>query len=226
MCMAALALAAVAPAARGELVPCGSADVPAVAGAIARIEASRDPCGRSPEIAAILDTVRRCPTRYRICAATGLSRNELDLPIDEDGRPLPRTISWNPTLRTVLEPTSAAVPRDPTASLLHELAHAADDCRGLDPGEREMEAVSIENVYRRAAGLPQRMAYGDTPLPQPLVMECAPGRCPCSAPVHAAPGAGIRARTSDSDRAAGDAVLVAPYRQSVPRFTHSPSLHR
>ncbi len=226
--MAALALAAVTPAARARLVPCGSADRPAVVAAIARIEASVDPCGRSPEIAAILDTVRRCATRYRICAASGLSRNELDLPVDDDGRPLPRTISWNPALRTALEPASAGVLRDPTASLVHELAHAADDCRGLDPGGREMEAVSIENAYRRAAGLRQRVAYGEAPLPPHLVLACAPGRCPCSAPVHAAPGAGIRARTSDSDRAAGDTILrkAVPYRQSVPRFTHSPSLQR
>jgi hypothetical protein len=44
--------------------------------------------------------------------------------------------------------------RDPTASLVHELAHAAQDCSGLNPGEHELEAVRIENIYRRASGLP------------------------------------------------------------------------
>jgi len=70
--------------------------------------------------------------------------------------------------------------RDPAASLLHELAHAADDCRGLNPGEHELEAVRVENVYRRAAGLCQRAGYGDDALPRAFVKECSPAHCSCA----------------------------------------------
>jgi hypothetical protein len=99
-----------------------------------------------------------------------------DRPVDHHGRPLRRTIGWNPALRSELEPGRDGDPgeplrRDPTASLLHELVHAAHDCQGLNPGEHEFEAVRIENIYRRAAGLCQRPGYGDEPLPASAVRE-------------------------------------------------------
>ena len=64
------------------------------------------------------------------------------------------------------------VTRDPTASLLHEIVHAVHDCEGLDPGAHELDAVRIENIYRRAAGLCQRTGYGDVPLPAAMVRVC------------------------------------------------------
>src|SRR5262249_55048590 len=67
-------------------------------------------------------------------------------------------------------------------SLLHELAHAAQDCAGLNPGDHELEAVYIENIYRRAAGLCQRTSYGDEPLPATMVKLCGPGECGCGPP--------------------------------------------
>jgi hypothetical protein len=97
------------------------------------------------------------------------------------------TITWNPELQSDLEETcdgdrTRAVRRDPTASLLHELVHAGQECAGLNPGEHELEAVRIENIYRRAAGLCQRTGYGDALLPPEMVRTCRTGDCPCSAP--------------------------------------------
>src|SRR5262249_59425141 len=88
--------------------------------------------------------------------------------------------------RSCYEDPGARVLRAPTASLVHELAHAAQDCEGLNPGEHELEAVRLENVYRRAAGLPQRHGYGDDPLPAVMVRTCTPGRCTCSPPTDVA----------------------------------------
>src|SRR6185295_2312355 len=122
--------------------------------------------------------------RYRICTSSTLPRNEFDRPARRDGI---RTITWNPELRSELEDSCEDDPaqpvlRDPDASLLHELVHAVQDCAGLNPGEHELEAVRIENIYRRAAGLCQRHSYGDLPLPVAMVKVCSGNNCPCSPP--------------------------------------------
>src|SRR5262249_59504844 len=72
-----------------------------------------------------------------------------------------------------------AMLRDPTASLVHELAHAGQDCAGLNPGEHELEAVRIENIYRRASGLPRRSGYGSPPVPPAVTIGCRPGGGTC-----------------------------------------------
>src|SRR5207244_3501709 len=100
--------------------------------------------------------------------------------------------TWNPALFTAVEHGCGGNPakpvlRDATASLLHELAHAAQDCDGLDPDAHELEAVRIENIYRRAAGVCQRTRYGEDRLPAEMVRICEPGRCLCSAPAGANP---------------------------------------
>jgi hypothetical protein len=175
--VAVLPLLAVAAAA--ELVPCRRpADSVRIAQALRSIQESVDPCGQSPQVLRVMETLERCATaRYEVCTSGESSRNLFDRPHD---RHEPRTIIWNPELRTELEPTCDLDPtrpvlRDPTASLLHELVHAAHDCAGLDPGAQELEAVRIENIYRRAAGLCQRGGYGDRPLADP----CVGGRCAC-----------------------------------------------
>jgi hypothetical protein len=167
-------------AARAEIIVC-----PAAAGqideALADIRRSVDPCSESAQLIELLEKVARCSTAtYHLCVSTAARRNELDRPIG-----LPRSITWNPQLRSEIErgcngDPNKAVLRDPTASLLHELAHAAQDCAGLNPGEHELEAVRIENIYRRAAGLCQRGRYGDVPLPPEMTRECRPGDCRCS----------------------------------------------
>ena len=186
---AALALLLAATPGLAQLTICEQTpDDPAIAAALRAIRTSVDPCGESPELAAMLATLERCaPRHYRICTDRTTHRNVFDRPIGSD----PRTITWNPELRSVLEPAcdddpGARVLRDPTASLVHELAHAAQDCEGLNPGEHELEAVRLENVYRRAAGLPQRHGYGDDPLPPDMVRTCTPGRCTCSMPADVA----------------------------------------
>src|SRR5262249_37307660 len=93
------------------------------------------------------------------------------------------TIIWNPELRSELErgcdgDPARPVVRDPVASLLHEMVHAVDDCEGRDASAHELEAVRIENIYRRAAGLCQRAAYGETPLPAEVVKSCSPAHSP------------------------------------------------
>jgi hypothetical protein len=161
-----------------SLDPASAAARAEVEEAFGRILRTVDPCGDSREVAAILGQLRACAGRYLIRTSTTASRNLFDRPSGTQADTLPRTITWNPRLRSELEPVCNGDPlrpvaRDPTASLLHELVHAAQDCRGLNPGEHEVEAVRIENVYRRAAGLCQRARYGDDPLPTRAIKTCA-----------------------------------------------------
>jgi len=188
---AAIAVAAlvVAPlmagGAHARLVPCRQgADAGQVADALDRIRRSVDPCGESAQVLAVVDRLERCAAgRYEICTDDTASRNLLE-PHGEDE---PGTIIWNPDLRSELErgcdgDPARPVMRDPVASLLHELVHAVDDCEGRDPGTRELEAVRVENIYRRAAGLCQRSAYGEDALAAETVRRCGPERCDCSIP--------------------------------------------
>lgn len=186
--------------AEAEVAPCDAAESGVLDAAMARIEASVDPCGESGEVRALLEGLRRCSrAAYHVCTRTDAARNLFDRPASDDG---PRTITWNPELRSELESscddgnTRRPLRRDPIASLLHELVHAAHDCAGLDPGKNELEAVRIENIYRRAAGLCQRTRYGDDPLPSRFVISCAPGHCSC---LSAAPREAKRATDGDDD---------------------------
>ena len=160
-------------------------DAAQVARALHRIRRSVDPCGESAEVVAVLDRFQRCPgARYRICTSTEAPRNLFERPTDLGGEQQPATITWNPSLRSELEqgcdgdPTTPVM-RDPTASLLHEIVHAVHDCAGRNPGEYELDAVRIENIYRRAVGLCERPGYGDDPLPPGTLKTCRQGRCAC-----------------------------------------------
>jgi hypothetical protein len=199
--------------ARGELLPCRQPpDTRRVQEALARLRAAVDPCGETAEVAAVLDALAACRgARYEIRVDAAADRNLFDRPNQPDRI---RTIVWNPDLRTELEPRCDARPgavhREPTASLLHELVHAAHDCAGLDPGQHELEAVRVENIYRRAAGLPQRAGYGDDALPTPLRRTCEPGACSCAMP-STSPDARVAANsesTASSATAADGAVSV------------------
>jgi hypothetical protein len=152
--------------------------------ALSAIEASIDPCGQSPEVSDLLAKFRRCARNaYPVCIDRTAERNSTDrAQLEGDGRVF---ITWNPALRTELQTGCGSDPtrivrRDPTASFLHEIAHVVQDCSGLDPNAHELEAVRIENIYRRAQSLCQRTAYGDRPLPDAMVVECHPGRCTCT----------------------------------------------
>ena len=181
---------------RAEMVPCRHAsDARQVEDALARLRDASDPCGESAEVAAVLDALAGCPTaRYEICVSAAADRNLFDRPSSRDGI---RTIVWNPALSSELEPRCEpggdALRREPTASLLHEIVHAAHDCAGLDPGQLELEAVRVENIYRRAAGLRQRGAYGTERLPAGMTRSCEPRACTCAVPgsvaAAATPGA-------------------------------------
>src|SRR5438128_1883848 len=99
--------------------------------ALRRLRQSVDPCGESPEITQLLKRLERCPG-YQIRTSATAARNLFER----------RTITWNPDLRSELEPScdgDAATPvlRDPTASLLHEVVHAVQDCEGRKPGQCE-----------------------------------------------------------------------------------------
>jgi hypothetical protein len=82
-------------------------------------------------------------------------------------------VEWNPAN---VNPYADGTPRDPCASLLHELKHAYDDDKGQsNPGEDdhtgiatdEVRAATEENRYRKNAKpqLPQRRKYGQQDLP-------------------------------------------------------------
>ena len=193
-----------------------------VAEALLAIERSVDPCGESADVLAIIEGVRHCTrATYQICSDLHASRNVFDRPINPDGTTLLRTITWNPQLRSDIEPGCEGDPhqpvrRDPTASLLHELVHAVQDCQGLNPGEHELEAVRIENIYRRGAGLCQRRSYGDDPLPADMVKRCRPGQCSCTLPTEAPEhGTHMQLAAPEPSRrnpASGDAQVQGPDR--------------
>ncbi len=184
--------------ARAQLNVCAR-DGSAIAAGLVQLEQSVDPCGESAEIHAVIDRVRRCASNtYNLCTDATATRNLFDRPPFD--QMMPRAITWNPSLRTEVELECSADPRrpllrDPTASLLHELVHAAQDCDGLNPGEHELEAVRIENVYRRAAGLCQRTGYGDETLPPSMVVSCSVGPCLCSASEPQAPQSAVAGAT-------------------------------
>ncbi|HLY37728.1 MAG TPA: hypothetical protein VKU61_06820 [Candidatus Binatia bacterium] len=188
-----LAVLVAPPAARPGAVP--HRRTAGVAAAIRRIETSVDPCGETSTLLAVLERLDDCG--YQIRTSATAERNLFDR----------NAITWNPELRSELEPSCD---RDPTASLLHELVHAADACDGRNPGERELEAVRIENIYRRAAGLCQRTRYGNLPLPASMVKECTRERCTCVVPsvpdaptvVRAPLGEGLAADSAPADAGA------------------------
>ncbi len=152
--------------------------------ALADIERSVDPCGESGELIAIVKRFQHCAgARYQICIDSGSEWNFIERGPADAGE-LQTKITWNPDLSTVLETgcdgdPNKPVSRDPTASLLHELVHAVQDCAGLDPAEHELEAVRVENIYRRAHNLCQRTRYGDQPLPAFMSVPCEPSTCRC-----------------------------------------------
>ena len=207
----AAAVALLSTAADAQLAACGSdGDASAIGNALRAIRQSADPCGESPELTAMLAVIEHCASGpSRICTDPTIHRNLFD----RQTTAAPRTITWNPVLRSVLEPTCSDEPdeqilRDPTASLVHELAHAAQDCEGLNPGEHELDAVRLENVYRRAAGLCQRQEYGDDRLPAEMLRTCTRTNCSCSTPPQiatAASGPSPRAVT-DEVTSSGDSL--------------------
>jgi len=171
--------------ASGSTKECESPETPArVSRAVAEIERAVDPCGESDEILRLLADFRRCdPSSYRICIDPRSVRNFVDPGIrDEPGHPT--SLTWNPELRTELESSCEGDParpllRDPAASLLHEIVHVVQACNGLDPGALEIEAVRIENIYRRARGLCQRTRYGKIALPSRAFVACDRDSCAC-----------------------------------------------
>jgi len=218
-----LLLVAVPGALRAELVPCRRpSDTARVSAALTRLRLAVDPCGESAEVAAVLDALTRCTSaRYEICTGSNLERNVFDRPV---ARHETRTIFWDPDLSSALDPSCAEEPdpvrREPTASLLHELVHAAHDCAGREPGELELEAVRIENIYRRAAGLRQRRGYGVEPLPAAMTRSCDPAACSCGIPASPADAASDVPQTARRDRPLADAASDAPrtVRRDAPRL--------
>jgi hypothetical protein len=151
--------------------------------ALADIQISVDPCGQSTEIGDLLEKFRACAQNaYPVCIDRAAERNSTDRAQVEGG--LRVFITWNPGLESELQTGCGSDParpvrRDPKASLLHEIAHVVQDCDGLDPNAHELEAVRIENIYRRARNLCQRTAYGTQLLPDSMIMQCEPGHCTC-----------------------------------------------
>lgn len=203
----ALVLSMAAPA---GAAPCASASAQAeVAAALARIENSIDPCGQSSALATAVSEYRRCGVAvYPICLDRGSQRSFIERS-GQAGVEM-TTITWNPELRSELEPDCGGNPtqpvlRDPTASLLHEIVHAVQDCAGLVPADHEFEAVRIENIYRRARGLCQRTRYGTEPLPSSMVVACEPEHCLCQRD-----GGGLVEAALPAKPHAGEATAAEP----------------
>jgi hypothetical protein len=188
---------------------------PNVVAALTQIERSIDPCGQSEQLSYLLARFRECAQNgYPICVNRRSDRNSIDRSSEADGQRV--VITWNPDLRNELElgcagDSARPVLRDPTASLLHEVTHAVQDCDGLDPTQHELEAVRMENIYRRAHGLCQRSAYGSEQLPAHMLLACEPGNCRC-APGAEPPGYRLaQPAVTDGETAAGDDTsAVAP----------------
>lgn len=185
----ALSLMALLCPARTQAItlPCDESAEVLVESALGTIERSIDPCGESSQLIRLLNRIRHAPATYRICTDLRADRNSFNRDADDGAVNDPRTVIWNPSLRTQLELGCDGDPikpvlRDPIASLVHELVHAAQDADGLDPTEHEFDAVRVENIYRRATGICQRAHYGSESLPPQMVKICEPGRCRCTAP--------------------------------------------
>src|SRR5881397_2463349 len=86
----------VPPTVHARLVPCHSgADGRRIAEALRRIQWSVDPCGESTEVTGLLKRLERCAgAAYEICTSATADRNLFER----------RTITWNPDLRSELEP--------------------------------------------------------------------------------------------------------------------------
>jgi hypothetical protein len=119
---------------------------------------------RSSERVTTISTI--APNAFGICEG-GCSR------ADNRTRPQGARVYWDPTYTGELEPGVSA---DPSASLLHELAHAVQyvtSDRSLKRSDREtgireseIQATARENVYRMRKGLPARTTYGGRTLPE------------------------------------------------------------
>jgi hypothetical protein len=194
-------------------LPCDEAAQVLLVSALRTIERSVDPCGESLQLTRLQNSIQDAPATYRICTDLQADRNSFNRDADGSEANDPRNIIWNPALRTQLElgcdgdPTKPVL-RDPIASLVHELVHAAQDADGLDPTEHEFDAVRVENIYRRAAGICQRAHYGSVSLPLQMVKACEPGECLCTAPADRSEQRLVQ--LAPSSRMPGDAESAPP----------------
>ena len=96
----------------------------------------------------------------------------------------PCVVYWNPDGASNFSFVFPYIPRDPVASLIHELAHAARGVTGALEDEQEtgwaLEAAPeeqnggtlIENMYRRSRGLSMRPSYGPSSLNERATRPC------------------------------------------------------
>src|SRR5712692_2126809 len=140
----------------------------AVNNVLAAWEATAD-CRSDPLFAHLLDVVKRSPWPITIIEETDDSKdNETRVQVGPDQDPrnpqigAPSNIHWNRYNTDLYSYSSVA--RNPTAALIHELAHAAQAAEGTQPAcnfgrwERqsplceERGGLYVENIYRRAQG--------------------------------------------------------------------------
>jgi hypothetical protein len=163
----------------------------AVNNVLAAWEATSD-CRSDPLFAHLLDVLRQSPWPITIkeeIDASKDSHTEVQRGPDRDPRNpqvgAPSTIYWNRYNTDLYSYSSVA--RDPTASLIHELAHAAQAAEGTLPegefGRWERQAplseerggLYVENIYRRAQGLPMRENYNLWFVSPNAHLPCCPG---------------------------------------------------
>lgn len=171
---AVLASSALPVTAQSKIVIEGDAAfVQKVQAAIQAIKDANDPEGELRALIEALEMSANCHVIRQTDTEQGSHCKPDDPKKEKDRSGTGTTIEWEAD-STDLYDTDVA--RDPTAALLHELAHAAAADQGLATDETvpgpdgpidqdEQYAVVIENIYRDAVNIPERTKYGNRELP-------------------------------------------------------------
>ena len=146
-----------------------------------------------PELGAMIDALESSTIRHTIKQTRGITTSEGD---DDDHH---QDVFYNPRLNKQFPGDGVCV--DPIAALLHELYHAFENQNGTLQANREdtsvngikkseLNAVNVENLYRRLHGLCPRTQYGAKKLPAQDLIGACPNQMlsmPCPTPVSPCP---------------------------------------
>jgi Effector protein len=183
--VAATPIQAVSVSAAATPDPCTPAEYPVSAGGgIAvdgddafkkKVEKALEEIGKTKAGKDVLDTLKNSNNTHTI-KETNVPKGSGNTPANGtnagNGTGTGSTTKWEPN---GTEKYDDDVNRDPTAALLHELAHACDADKGArDAGveagsgikKNEIKATGKENEYRKEKGLAERQKYGGKPLPK------------------------------------------------------------
>jgi len=141
----------------------GASDEDAVKakGVLETAKKRRNPHGTKGEGVVSIEIVEGSDKIVTIEVGKGGNSHESDSEEDAgNGKGCGATIEFDPNKTG---PLPDGTPRDPEASLVHEIHHARRAVEGKEPSsleDKETDAGSVENEHRRNTGLPQRKTYG------------------------------------------------------------------